>query len=274
MTKFTRGLLGVPILWPFSIFNLQTASILRAHSLDIYTRYSSTLVYTAVIFRFFSDFLIFRLFADRSAYTSTALIFRVFRIFLFSGYLPAATHTCIYIYTRYSSTLVYTAVIFRFFSDFLIFRLFADRSAYTSTALIFRVFRIFLFSGYLPAATHTCIYIYTRYSSTLVYTAVIFRFFSDFLIFRLFADRSAYTSTALIFRVFRIFLFSGYLPAATHTCISPPATARLVSHIVNQLLLAIITAAKLILVLWLRRYSESCRVPLKLILCTVSLGAS
>jgi len=56
--------------------------------------------------------------------------------------------------------------------------------------------------------------------------------------------------------------------------ISPPATARLVSHIVNQLLLAIITAAKLILVLWLRRYSESCRVPLKLILCTVSLGAS
>ena len=102
---------------------------------------------------------------------------------------------------------------------------------------------------------------------------MIFRFFSDFLIFRLFADRSAYTSTALIFRVFRIFLFSGYLPAATHTCISPPATARLVSHIVNQLLLAIITAAKLILVLWLRRYSESCRVPLKLILCTVSLGA-
>ena len=47
---------------------------------------------TAVIFRFFSDFSIFRLFADRSAYTSTALIFRVSRIFLFSGYLPAATH--------------------------------------------------------------------------------------------------------------------------------------------------------------------------------------
>jgi hypothetical protein len=100
---------------------------------------------------------------------------------------------------------------------------------------------------------------------------VIFRFFSDFAIFRIFADRSAYTSTALIFRVFRILLFSGYLPAATH---APPATGRFDSHIANQLVLAIITAAKLILVLWLRRYSESCRVPRKLILCTVSLGAS
>ena len=109
---------------------------------------------------------------------------------------------------------------------------------------------------------------------TRVYTAVIFRFFSAFAIFRLLAARNAYTSTALIFRVFRIFLLLGYLPAATHTCISPPATARLVSHIVNQLLLAIITAAKLILVLWLRRYSESCRVPLKPNLCTASLGIS
>jgi hypothetical protein len=33
----TRGLLGVPILWPFSIFNLQTASILRARSLVVGT---------------------------------------------------------------------------------------------------------------------------------------------------------------------------------------------------------------------------------------------
>ena len=107
---------------------------------------------------------------------------------------------------------------------------------------------------------------------TRVYTAVIFRFFSAFAIFRLLAARNAYTSTALIFRVFRIFLFSGYLPAATH--ISPPATARFDSHIVNQLLLAIITAAKLILVLWLRRYSKSCQVPRKLIFCIASLGIS
>jgi len=113
--------------------------------------------------------------------------------------------------------------------------------------------------------------VYTSMPGTRVYTAVIFRFFSAFAIFRLLAARNAYTSTALIFRVFRIFLFSGYLPAATHT---PSATARFDSHIANQLLLAIITAAKLILVLWLRRYSKSCRVPLKPILCTASLGTS
>ena len=35
--ELTRGLLGVPILWPFSIFNLQTASIVRARSLVVGT---------------------------------------------------------------------------------------------------------------------------------------------------------------------------------------------------------------------------------------------
>ena len=79
-----------------------------------------------------------------------------------------------------------------------------------------------------------------------------FQGFSDFPIFRLFAGRNAYTYIAASYGQIRL----TYLGIA------------------NQLLLAIITAAKLILVLWLRRYSESCRVPLKLILCTVSLGAS